>query len=121
MKLPMTWTVTKENGPRPAGHPDECFYCQQPIGSQHKPDCVLRERTVVVRLTVEYPIRIPEFWTTEDLEFHRNEGTWCSNNLVDDIEKLRCVCGQSEFKYVREATADDDDLFKTAEELAGEE
>ncbi len=28
-----------DDGIRPAGKPDQCFYCQQKVGSEHKKDC----------------------------------------------------------------------------------
>jgi hypothetical protein len=53
MNHPETYIVTEKNGPRPAGPPDECFYCGQKIGQKHKSDCVCRDRSVMVRMIVE--------------------------------------------------------------------
>jgi hypothetical protein len=108
---PETFIVTADNGPRPAGKPDECFYCQRPIGAEHEADCVMRDRTVVVRLTVEYPIRVPEHWTPEDIELHRNDSSWCIGNAVVELDSVNdqgCICGIAKVEYVREATEDDE-------------
>jgi len=111
MKRPETFLVTPEYGPRPAGKPTECFYCQQPLGSEHGADCVIRQRTVVVRMTIEYVVAIPESWTPEDLEFHRNESSWCSSNALDEIggtgDDSPCICPTTRFSFVREATPED--------------
>ena len=104
------WQV-KEFGIRPAGSPDHCFYCGEPRGGTHKADCVIRERTVVVKLTIEYTITVPEHWTPEDIEFHRNESSWCTSNALPELEKLDengCLCHGSSFEYVREATLEDE-------------
>ncbi len=107
-------------GIRPAGSPDHCFYCGQPRNAQHEPNCVIRERTVVVEMTVRYVITVPEFWTAEDIEFHRNDGTWCAINGLAEINDLDerlnqngeiedCFCDRTHYKYLREATIQDED------------
>lgn len=106
------WEV-KEFGIRPAGSPDHCFYCGVERGGVHKPECVIRKRTVVVQMTIEYVVAVPEFWTPEQLEFHRNEGTWCALNGLAEIDNLHertgdCFCGRTTYKYLREATAEDE-------------
>jgi hypothetical protein len=107
-----TRKVTFANGPRHAGKPDECFYCNMPMGADHKDDCVCVKRKVIVRMTVEYPVEVPASWTPDNIHFHRNEGTWCSDNAVDELVKLidgayeaehGCLCRFTKFKYVKEA------------------
>lgn len=104
--------VTAENGPRPAGKPDQCFYCNQPIGQMHKGDCVCRERTIIVRTIIEYPIRVPESWTKELIEFQRNESSWCADNIIDELTELKCncICSLVSVEYVREATKEENGL-----------
>ena len=107
------WPVG-DYGVRPAGKQDECFYCHEKVGTQHKTDCVIRERTVVVEVRMHMVVTVPEFWTTEDIEFHRNESTWCANNLYSDVERLftqtedpekLCMCNYiGPVKYLREAS-----------------
>ena len=53
------WIVEQE-GVRPAGTLGECFYCQTKVGDQHKAACGIRRRTVVVKMTMEYVITVPE-------------------------------------------------------------
>mgnify|MGYP001578508513 CR=1 FL=1 len=36
-----SWIVTSDDA-RPAGKPGECFYCQTPIGQEHRVGCVMR-------------------------------------------------------------------------------
>lgn len=98
---------------RPAGSPDKCFYCGELKGQPHKPECVIRSKTVVIRLAVEYTIDVPESWTEEDIEFHRNEGGWCADNALSEIGNILdrtgdCLCSLSVTEYVREATPEDE-------------
>lgn len=57
-----THLVTPENGPRPAGKPNECFYCEAKLGEEHRVGCVLRTKRVAVRAVIEYEVMIPEHW-----------------------------------------------------------
>ena len=99
------FTVTKI-AERPANPTPVCFYCDQPVGDKHKKECVLIHKKVVVKATIEYEIEVPNFWTAEDIEFHRNESSWCSNNIIEELEdtrrKLGCLCECIEFEFVRE-------------------
>ena len=56
-----------DNGVRPAGDPNKCFYCSEPKGSQHKNDCVVLTRTIVVKLSVEYVVETPILHNTISL------------------------------------------------------
>jgi len=111
----MTWRVAQE-GIRPAGKPDRCFYCNEPLGAVHLPSCVIRQRTVVIKATIELTVTVPEHWDVSMINFHRNDSTSCSDNFVDELqaraqhsEKASCICAQSSFEYLREATADDEE------------
>lgn len=109
------WTVG-EYGIRPAGDPDKCFYCQEPLGGQHKEDCPIRCRTVVVEMTMNFVFEEPEFNDEEKINFRYNQGTWCASNIIDEIERIEkdngCLCRFTKFRYVREATTEDEKLFK---------
>ena len=111
MKHPETHRVTEDHGPRPAGQPDQCFYCGQALGQEHKPDCVMRKRTVVLQFTVEMTVEVPEFWTPEQIEFHRNESSYCSGNVVGELSAAGCLCSTSHFEFLREANEEDDKKF----------
>ena len=89
----------------------------------HKPDCVCRKRTVKVKLIVEYVVDVPESWTPEDIEFHRNEASWCADNLVGELQEIAdndkiCLCSFAEFEFVSEATVEDeqDQRFKLTDD-----
>lgn len=100
---------------RPAGKPDECFYCGEKKGTAHKPDCVIPSRTVVVRASFEYVITVPDSSTAEEIEEHRNVTRWCGDNGVVEIEnileKRDCACGFLKTAFVREATPEDENTF----------
>src|SRR4051794_13783692 len=109
------WPV-EEHGIRPAGKPDECFYCHEPKGGVHKPSCVIRKRTVVVELRMELVLSEPEHWAPEDIEFFFSESSSCQSNIVNRLEALRarlgCICGLVDVTYVREAKEEDEQLQK---------
>lgn len=105
--------IVKEDAIRPAGLQDRCFYCNQLLGTEHKSDCVIRERTIVIRATIEYVVDIPEDWDRDQVEFHRNEGSWCSSNFINEMktleERIGCLCSLTDFEYIREATEEDEE------------
>ena len=112
------WTVTPDDdGIRPAGKPDECLYCRQRVGGTHMAECVIRKRTVVVRVTLDLVLKHPESWDEDSIEFHHNESSTCKSNLVravDELdERLRasggCLCSIARVEYVREATEEDEE------------
>ena len=95
--------IVTEKAQRPADMNGCCFYCQQPIGQPHKPDCVLISKTVKVRAIIEYKISVPSDWDEHAIEFHRNESSWCADNMIRELEELRkgeggCLCNYVEFE-----------------------
>lgn len=103
-------------GIRPAGKPDECFYCHQKVGSPHSPKCVVivRDSTYEVylhdQLVGTWTRYDPAGWSKEDCEFHKNDSSWCSSNAFNDdafdvteqarevIKNLQdCGCGSAHF------------------------
>ena len=107
--------VTPENGPRPAGRPDQCFYCGQPVGAEHKEDCVCRVKVVMVQVTMTIPRVVPASWDADAVDFHLNESSWCANNIEDDLARYKdamgddapCMCGAFSGEYLRDATEED--------------
>jgi hypothetical protein len=81
-------TVTaNDDGIRPAGKPDECFYCRRKVGEKHKPTCAM---VTVVNFYEVYldglhvgvwSTKDPASWDLRMQHFHKNEGSWCSNNM----------------------------------------
>jgi len=99
----MSFVVTKA-AMRPASDKEECFYCHQAIGQEHKADCVLVMKKVKVRLVIEYDVNVPSDWNKENIEFHRNHGSWCGDNVLDELSDLAvkdgCLCGKAHFEYL---------------------
>ena len=110
------WPV-EDYGIRPAGKPTECFYCHEPKGGVHKPDCVIRQRKVVVRLEMELVVTKPESFAPDLIEFGFNESSSCQSNIIDRLRELderldtagECPCELIEVKYLREATPKDEE------------
>lgn len=100
--------LVKPEDARPAGKPDECFYCNQPMGHLHKPDCVIPQRTVMIRMTIEFPRSVPRSWEKDMIEFQLNDGSWCADNILSDLEKVAedngCLCSLASFEYIGEVT-----------------
>ena len=61
-------------------------------------------------MIVEYPIDVPRAWTPEQVEFHRNESSWCADNALTELDALAktgddespCLCDHVRFEYVGE-------------------
>ena len=109
---PETHKVTKENGRCPAIREEKCCWCQAKLGEDHDVDCVCRKRTVKMRVVIDYVDEVPESWTREDIERHFNEGSWCAVNVLAEFEHKSCLCDYATFKYIAEATADDEQDWK---------
>lgn len=109
------WEV-KDYGIRPAGSDYECFYCGVKKGNQHKEGCVIRKRTVVVKMEIEIVLDVPEDWDENFINFHKNESSWCASNIISELqrmdEKTGCLCEFTEFKYLREASEEDEENFQ---------
>ena len=84
-----------DDGIRPAGKQDRCFYCGREVGEYHVENCVMICRNVKVRYSFEIDIEVPAFWGKKDIEFHRNESRWCADNAIVEIETAAgndCTC-----------------------------
>lgn len=89
------------------GGDKRCFYCKQDVGAQHAMGCVMRRRTVIVRITMNVPYEVPEDWDSDAIEFHLNESSWCSDNIIEDIQERHkkngaCFCDLTEIEYIGE-------------------
>lgn len=114
MQLPVT-----DDGIRPAGDPDHCFYCKAPKGT-HNDGCVCIKRTIVMSVTTKLLVEIPAYYSEEQIHFFYNEGTNCSDNqigaLYDQMQRMTeaevgCACRNTRCKYIREATEEDHRRF----------
>jgi hypothetical protein len=96
--------IVTEKAQRPARMNGRCFYCCQPIGAEHKDDCVLISKKIKIQMTVEYEIKVPAEFNGNQIEFSRNEGTWCCDNAIQELENLSkengCLCNIMKFKYL---------------------
>lgn len=68
-------------------------------------------KKVRVRLTVEYEVEVPADWDKEMVEFHRNESSWCANNLISELDEIfdhedgsSCMCHAAHFEYIGEVS-----------------
>lgn len=115
MLLEHTNMVTSENGPRPAGRPDQCYYCGQPVGLEHKADCACRVKVVMIEVTMRIPRVVPASWDAGLVDFHLNDSSWCADNIGDDLtqylaaknDDAPCMCGTFSGKFLRDADAND--------------
>lgn len=102
------WPLVSANddGIRPAGPPDECFYCQQKIGSPHGAECVIVTKRVRVAFTIIYDYDVPWFWDKKMIEFHNGGGSsGCGDNRLDQIVQDReeagtCLCEGTEIQFL---------------------
>lgn len=103
----MTWPLVAPNddGIRPAGQPDECFYCRRKVGEEHKRNCTIVTKLVRIAYTYEVDVTVPYDWDEDMIHFHRNEGTWCASNAFSEIKKhLKadgCACPRTTARLVR--------------------
>lgn len=102
---------TTDNGVRPAGEPDRCFYCRAGISEPHGPECVMVRRSVVIRATIDFVHDVPAHWGEDDIRFNLNESSRCAGNTLADLAEQAegewCFCGQIDHDFVREATEED--------------
>lgn len=97
--------LANDDGIRPAGEQDACFYCRSKIGEPHGDECVMVEKLVKVRYTFELEIKIPHHWDAHRFECHRNDGTWCADNAIGELEELKthdsgCLCNRFTAEFV---------------------
>lgn len=100
----MNQHIVTRKAMRPASTAERCFYCQQPVGGCHDDDCVLVKKTVRVRMIVEYDVVVPSQWDKSAVEFHRNDGSWCADNAIRELEELAekegCLCHSTRYEYI---------------------
>ena len=91
----------------------KCFYCKSHVGAYHLDDCILIQKKVKVRCVIEYEISCPYSWSKHDIEFHRNEASWCSDNMISELENLSivdgCLCYKATYEVI--GSVDDKEPF----------
>lgn len=121
MAAPYPLVDQDDDGIMPAGKPDECFYCHQKVGTPHGPTCVVVTKTVLVEVVLTLSIRVPHHWDGHDIESHRNESSWCADNIVSDLQHHlvrvngdSCLCPDFARRYIR--TLDETPTRQTQQE-----
>jgi hypothetical protein len=125
----MTWpeVLTDDYGIRPAGAPDECFYCRSKVGELHSPECTVIVKKIEMLVLATLPDKtvhygrwardVPHHWNQDMCEFSVNQGTWCADNLLREhnrrnvtwdsdaawkgleaVGPVKCLCGVLKFQ-----------------------
>ena len=86
-------------------HLNVCFYCREKVGNSHKDECVLVVKTVKIQATIEYDIQVPASWDKHLIEFQRNDGSWCADNMIEELQEIAdrknsCLCNHVKFKCI---------------------
>jgi hypothetical protein len=113
-----------DDGIRPAGRRDECFYCHRKVGEVHKETCVMLHQEVECELMLHNDARDkfvfraiePASWTQHDIEFFFNESSSCLDNVIrrirhEDYERFmalyaqipegQCLCFRASVRLLR--------------------
>lgn len=122
MLLNDTLLVTQENGIRPAGPQNQCLYCKCELGQPHANDCVCRRKTVLVRASFEVLMEVPSDWDAAMMESYWNDGSYCIDNVLDNIRaqsaRVGCSCDFAEMRVIRDAEDHDHAKLNYGKEAA---
>lgn len=132
--------VRHDDGIRPAGDRHACLYCKQRIGQPHGRQCVIVTRKIELRVRTEdgsltglWVTDEPYYWEADNVEFHKNESSWCASNILhereqftwdqpdawerleklDDSEGCGCLCNVLRFEFSRIVDATPKRLVRT--------
>jgi hypothetical protein len=93
-----------DDGIRPAGRSDECFYCRQRVGQPHQRDCVIVRKKVRVLHVFTVDVMVPHSDEPSTTEFHYNESSSCADNILRELERERqkrgCLCSIQETYFL---------------------
>lgn len=102
-----------DDGIRPNGPSDQCFYCGQKVGQPHGAECVMLRRFVTYAVHADpwgvvaiYKCPDPSFWDVDMCSFHKNESSWCCGNMLTEGTDLEVT----QSKIWSRLTEDDDCL-----------
>lgn len=78
---------------------------------------MIRSRTIVVRYSFEVVTDVPERMSEEEFTRIYNQGTWCMDNALLQIDNTEertgaCACMFGKAEFVREATVEDEQRYK---------
>lgn len=97
-------TADAAGGIRPAGPPDQCFYCAAAVGQPHARKCSLVCKRVRVKFTYAIDVQVPHNWSPQDVAFYYGASSWCALNGLALIEAHAdraetCFCGDPDGFY----------------------
>ena len=111
--------TTEDNGPRPAGLPGRCFYCGSRVGDFHDRECACRKRTVVVQISFDMCLSVPQSWSEKDITNFVAGRKNCIDNQLREMQESAdrrgegCLCGfLRSCSFLREATEQDEECMK---------
>lgn len=103
MESKSDFTVTVK-AKRPGSDAHACFYCHEDVGGKHLETCVLINKRVQLKMTINYPAQVPASWDKDQINFHRNDSSWCSDNALDELQDLtdddNCLCRYTAFEWI---------------------
>src|SRR5580700_10927309 len=86
----------QDDGIRPAGRSDECFYCRSRVGQEHARDCTIVTKVIEMSVVVDldgytargvWTLTVPHEWDEDMCNSHKNESSWCSGNILHERER----------------------------------
>lgn len=102
-KIPIV--TSNDPGIRPAGKPNECFYCKSEVGTPHDLQCVIIKKRILAKYSFLVELEVPSYWSAAEFEFHRNNSCWCASNALDEIEKSKvdnnCLCDTFTAEFIK--------------------
>lgn len=94
----MDWpkVLPDDQGIRPAGPSDACFYCGRRVGEEHQRTCVTVVKKVKIVASIELEIDVPHHWDESNVNFYQNDSSWCASNIIKVLQELdvkeTCLC-----------------------------
>lgn len=92
MILPPGWPNVdpKDDGIRPAGASNACFYCKRVVGQLHDFECPIVQKRIEMRVfglqfCGRWETRVPFYWDEDRTLFRFNESTFCASSLLDEL------------------------------------
>ena len=68
-----------------------------------------KKKVYLVRMIVEYPVMYSEDFDISNVDFHRNESSWCCDNALEELQdftndndKSGCLCNRTKFEVIKE-------------------
>ena len=59
-------------------------------------------------MIIEYDIYVPNHWDAHDVESYRNDGGWCVDNALEELEDIAenggCLCDRTRYEYIEDVS-----------------